>query len=455
MLFQISLGVEIRRNEICLACLKASSRNIQLIAYASHPFDDTIGKDESSAAISELIMRFLQENRISPTAVFMGIPRKRAILRYLEYPLAVKENLRETLGYELDKFVPFNPEDVYFDFQIISENKDAEKLRLLLVVVKRQEFAPFLELSKRLKIGISGVTIGGVALCDFFSWHNPKDDGVVESFVYDYTDHFELGVLKNGMLNYSRVLPKSEADERTIAAALDKIRQEFAGEGEAIETIFCETEKGGGLPERDDAVDGIRFSRLDPSSVQISSCSLLVAYGLALRGVRKPSMDINLLPADVRKKPSKFRYYTMISLVSLILAGAMAWGGGIFLQRQRTSDHLDHEIQKLESRLKKFEALKTEKEQVEARIGYLNTLRRGGPPVLDILKELSERIPTDAWLSRFDFSEKGIQIEGLAASASELIPLLEASPMFGDVAFLSAISKRGNKDRFRIGLSLK
>ena len=126
-----------------------------------------------------------------------------------------------------------------------------------------------------------------------------------------------------------------------------------------------------------------------------------------------------------------------------------------FFQRQWTLDNLDGEIQKLEIKLVKFERLKTENQVMEDRINYLNTLRQGGPPVLDILRELSVRIPKDAWLSRFSFSEKGIELEGMAASASALIPLLEASPLFGNVAFLSAIRKQGNNDRFRIGLSLK
>jgi general secretion pathway protein L len=140
----------------------------------------------------------------------------------------------------------------------------------------------------------------------------------------------------------------------------------------------------------------------------------------------------------------------------LVFLGALAWGGGVFLQRQRTLDQLNDEINKLASQLKKFEQIKTEKAEIEDRIDYLNTLRQGGPPILEIMKELSERIPKSAWMDRFKFSEKGIEIGGQAAAASQLIPLLEASPMFGGVSFLSAITKtRDGNERFRIRLSLK
>ena len=56
---------------------------------------------------------------------------------------------------------------------------------------------------------------------------------------------------------------------------------------------------------------------------------------------------------------------------------------------------------------------------------------------------------------QFEFSDKGVQIEGDAESASELIPLLEISPLFKDVAFLSSITKsKDGKERFRIGLKI-
>jgi general secretion pathway protein L len=77
-------------------------------------------------------------------------------------------------------------------------------------------------------------------------------------------------------------------------------------------------------------------------------------------------------------------------------------------------------------------------------------------PALNILKDLSRRIPEGAWVRKFDFSDKGVQIEGHADSASELIPLLETSPLFKDVAFLSPITKsKDGKERFRIGLKIK
>ena len=456
MIFQTSLGVDIGEHELCLACLKASSRDVQLMAHAVYPIEKGIHSKEKSTVISELIKGFLRENRTSPTSVFLGIPRSKAILRYLELPIAVKENLRETLGYELEKHVPFSPEDVYFDFQITSEDKSADRLQLLLVVVKKQALSTVLAVSEQLGFGISGVGITATALADYFSRHSKKENVTVRSFIYAGQHHIELGLVKDGMLRHSRDLSKSEGFIEAIPRALSKMRLDFVKDDEPLDTVLCGIEKDDPLLERLSKTNGIALHQADLSGAQIPSSDLMAAYGLALRGVRKTSMNINLLPPTLRKRPSKLKVYALFGLVSLVLLGALAWGGGVFFQRQLTLDRLDDEIKNLGSQLQKIEQIKTEKMRIEDRIHYLNTLRRDGPPVLEILKELSERIPKNAWVKGFDFSKKGIKLEGYATSSSELIPLLEASPMFSGVKFLSAINKDfTGKERFRIGLSLK
>ena len=200
---------------------------------------------------------------------------------------------------------------------------------------------------------------------------------------------------------------------------------------------------------------GMDIRMMDLSGTGLSSSTALPAYGLALKGLRNVPMDINLLPSDLRKKPNRVGIYMMFILAGFALLGALAWGGSNILRHHWALEQLDGELQQLRSKIKKIELIETKKNDLENRVRSLSRLRQGSAPVLDVLKELSVRIPQDAWLKQFDFSEKGIQIRGEADSASSLIPLLEASPMFKDVAFLSAITKgRNGKENFRIGLSL-
>ena len=72
MIFQISLGVDIRAHELCLVCLKASSRSVQLVGarYLSLQRRDH-RKWKSTVLFPELIQEFYTgESGFSHLCVF-------------------------------------------------------------------------------------------------------------------------------------------------------------------------------------------------------------------------------------------------------------------------------------------------------------------------------------------------------------------------------------------------
>jgi len=65
-------------------------------------------------------------------------------------------------------------------------------------------------------------------------------------------------------------------------------------------------------------------------------------------------------------------------------------------------------------------------------------------------------MPQTAYITDFKLTGNKLGLYGMADSASELISILEESPLFMDVAFLSAIrNSREGKEIFRIGCNLQ
>ena len=458
MLSQTSLGIDIQKHQLSLVALKAAAGSVQVLADGVYPLALEMEEPERVDAIKVLIQDFLKGKNISPGSVFMSIPRNTTVIRYIELPSAVKENLRETLSYELEKYIPFRAEEVYFDYQVVFEEKSEGRLRLLLVVVQKEAVDSFLALSNSINLGISGVEISATAFCNALFQKGRKGHlEKVEAFVYVQGDQIELGFIKDGILHYSRTLPLHEDSGKDVQSAYEKMLRHMQADDGPFRTVFCASDAHLSFLNDLKSTETMgALERLDSSSFQLSSTDLMGAYGLAVKGFQKVPLLINLLPLSLRKKPNKFKYYILFALISMVLAGALAWVGGVFFQHQWAIDRLDSEISRFMSEARKIDSIRSQKAQLLNRIEFLNTLRQGGPPVLDVLRELSNRIPDEAWVSHFSFSEKGVQIQGMAESASELIPLLEASPMFGGVAFLSAITKdRSGKERFKIGLSIK
>jgi Tfp pilus assembly protein PilN len=72
-----------------------------------------------------------------------------------------------------------------------------------------------------------------------------------------------------------------------------------------------------------------------------------------------------------------------------------------------------------------------------------------------MLKELSDLIPQDAYLTSINMRQERLTLEGQARSASELVPALDKSKLFRNVSFSSPTTKIGDKERFTLTLEVE
>ena len=59
---------------------------------------------------------------------------EQALLKTITLPLATEENLREVVGFELDRHTPFTPDQAYYDVQIVRRDPQNEKIVVSLAV---------------------------------------------------------------------------------------------------------------------------------------------------------------------------------------------------------------------------------------------------------------------------------------------------------------------------------
>ena len=458
MYFQASVGINIESTRVSLVYLKASLKGLCLAAHALYPLEKE-DPEEKTAEIRKHVTEFLREHGISSADIFLAIPREMAILRYIELPVAVKENLRGTLLYEMEKYVPLPVDGIYFDCQIIAEDKETNKLRVLLVAVKKEFIDPYVNLENPLGSGVSGVEISSTALVDYLS--SQPDTASVDplALVCLGNGHLELSLVKKRLLHYSRYVkidhPSGGAPHYPLLEELDVLRKTHGQEQGQLEVLVCGPDAAG-VVELLKGGEGIGLRSLELSGTGLPSDVLAPAYGLALRGMRKVPMDINFLPATLRKKVSKIRYYALFLLSGLFILSILAWGGSTILHQKRVSEKLDSEIKQLGTEVASINRTQTKLKELEDKIDALNALRQRHVPALSVLRDLSKELPEGAWLDRLTITDKGGEIEGSADSASKLIPLLAASPLLKDVAFLSPITKgKDGKERFRIGFKMR
>jgi general secretion pathway protein L len=73
------------------------------------------------------------------------LPADLALQKILVLPLAAEENLRQVLGFEMDRQTPFKADQVYFDFEVLARESVARRLRVRLTTVPRRTLDNLLE----------------------------------------------------------------------------------------------------------------------------------------------------------------------------------------------------------------------------------------------------------------------------------------------------------------------
>lgn len=72
-----------------------------------------------------------------PAERVLCLPAGRVLRRRVDLPLATEENLRQVLGFELDRYTPLNAESACYDYQLMSRDSARRQLTVELVVAPR------------------------------------------------------------------------------------------------------------------------------------------------------------------------------------------------------------------------------------------------------------------------------------------------------------------------------
>ena len=83
---------------------------------------------------------------------------EQALLKTITLPLATEENLREVVGFELDRHTPFTPDQAYYDVQVVRRDPQNEKIVVSLAVASKQEMAALIDTLRR--AGLTCTAIG-------------------------------------------------------------------------------------------------------------------------------------------------------------------------------------------------------------------------------------------------------------------------------------------------------
>jgi len=119
------------------------------------------------------------------------------------------------------------------------------------------------------------------------------------------------------------------------------------------------------------------------------------------------------------------------------------------------------EIKKRRPEVEALEKLQKQRDNCCKEMSELDQIRSTEVSKVEVLQELTKVIPDTTWIWNLKYNGKEIELSGFADSASDLIPILDKSPLFEKVEFMAPVTKEmqmrgdGNKEKERFKIKAR
>ena len=278
----------------------------------------------------ERMAAMLSGLKADSTRVEVAAPADKLLAKEIQLPLAAEENLRQVLGFEMQRQTPFRAEQVFFNYRVSARHPQSQQIAVQLCVVPR---------------------------------------AVVE-----------------------RVL-------------------EFLADWDLVPAA----DKSNGEPRQADGV----FAFIPSEAAQ------------------RPSSRLN-------------RGLLALNLVLLVCVIAVP-----LIQQQRHLDQLRARFDEVRAAATTASGLQEHIDKHSAQSRSLFGYKADRPASVELLEELSRRLPDDTWLFRVEVRDGKVHLQGTSTRASSLIAELEGSAFFQDARFASPVTQDGTSGRERFHLSAR
>lgn len=403
----------------------------------------TIDAENPGAALrAELDARSLPARTVA-----IGLARSTVTVKPIDLP-AVAGSTQDMVKFELERHLPIPADDAAFDFAALPPEAEVETTsegaRVLIAAADRRLIDAALRLAEEAKLRPVSITIAAhdlLALVDV-------DRGLRVVWLHRNGDTAELILLHDAMVVFSRSFVAT--DDATLLA---ETRRSLAGaRWRSCDAIWVSGDGAAAAPFLDLGVpisDPPWTARAERRLAQLAEPRGALELAVATASNRR-IRSLDLIPAAI--KPRRFTRQEMMTggalAATLLLTLAALLVPGVVESRRLA--RLNSEIARIDPDVRAVERVARELDQKRQLLATVEKINASSLQPLAVLRELTEILPSDAWVTYLAFDSKGVELTGQAGAASNLIPLLENSPRLERVEFASPVTRGRDREQFRI-----
>jgi type IV pilus assembly protein PilM len=225
---QVRIGLDIGSTGVRAAELSMRSVPPQLVRVANVPIaEGAVGSGEvrDPAAVADALRELWHRGKFRSRDVILGVANQRVVVREVSLPWLTEKELRESLPFQVQEFVPIPVEEAVLDFHILEEfeREGRRMVRILLVAAQKtmiQQIVTAAEMAKLSPVGLDLVPFAIVRSVGSIDGMGLEESGGGgdEAIVEIGADVTSICVHAWGVPRFVRILPSGGRDVTAAVA---------------------------------------------------------------------------------------------------------------------------------------------------------------------------------------------------------------------------------------------
>jgi general secretion pathway protein L len=408
MFFPKSIGLSIHGNDL-------------IISKASQKF---LKSSSESTVVKDFLLKEPLELKLIPDThdfqaknIILSWPRERTIVREIELPESNIKELKESLSYQLDSFILFPEDEVYYDIHPSNSAEYGENV--FIFAIKKEELDDII-----LKLESTNLKPDRVIISPLSYIPLVDDDKVAviekceDRYTFNlYVDKTLVGtsLVRNKDLLKSKILESMPGDINFLGCEQDEIDDLHSG-------------------------DGLNVRCWDAGKQSL---------GVALNGLSECLGRFNVLKVKAKREIPELAAMGVLSI--LVLAFVFILPGIFKYKKEQSIQAIDAKLEELHPGVMISSRLKEEIDTVSEINNKISGVIQKNSRRIDLVAELTKAVPDDTWVRQLFIKNDGFEIEGVGVSGAKVLALLEDSLRFDGVSFTSSVVKdKTGKEKFKI-----
>ncbi len=484
------LGIELGTEHVAVVQVVGTAKTYDVTAAVARPISPSNDAEDPFRPHQEVLEILLDTHRLRGDTIVVSLPASQTVMRNLTLPFRDPRRIRQVIKYTMDEHMPFDPDEVVADFQILPGD-NASQTPVLAAAAPQVLIADTLAIFH--EIGLEPTIVD----VDVFGLSNAAQLGLSSlpdrTLLVDIHPERTLMTLHDqGKPFFARSWPNgwpqvagtietyavrmSKQIQRTVYAYENALQRSFDAESlvlsgvpeEDYSALAAVLQQSLGVPiepwaHTTEAFRGNATAQGDRQTV--------VALGLALRGLHRQTAGFNLRREQFALHQDLQEIRGRLVMVGCLLVLLAAMGiGSLYLDTHFKAQRLKQlktDIAQLfqatlpnERPIQPVFQMQEKVEEPRARLRNFGGLTGTQLSGLETLREISEKVPPSSELTlnvdSLTVTANTVDISGATKSIEDVVKLrdaLEASPAI-DEAKIIRNKKEPDKVSFKLTLTI-